>query len=805
MPAVRASAPSRKGLLLRYDSLIEVVDVDADRPEEEFGQGGLVAESSVCGHARLLWTRTAMQEPENEQATRLVHQRVQGDALLVFNHAIPLLHNIDSSTQFSVRTLLHVFVTHAPGGPSKHVSHPVRPCVRTLIATILSSQAFPPRLDHKKPLEPYPPHGAEHPSEPGALQPIRQSFDRPPTPTHASLAAHRNSTSDIPASPTALPAAQQPHPPPLNPAQTHTPVPTPARAQPSHSTTPTSRPTAAPGPSTRLATPPARPSTLPATTPAAPSSVSDTTSQLTQTPSRRKLIRGRPLHHHDGSKGGCSCSNPPPQIHAIHRHLAKKRLSQQQSDATSTTTSAGAAAATSATSATVPSTAPPAIVPRPQAASPSPAAAAMFTPWPGMTETPSDTAPLAAAADTDVRRETAVAVNSLDTRSAQQADATADAACLAAVDAQHSKGTAEIWPRAPPPPPAAKVPPSMPAAAAAAGPVPGGVAAAGGTDGAAALVPPAAAAVAAPAAPAAAGARRAVGEVGGWQGLHPDVLHMVYQRLNCQDLVTASCVCSSWRSAALQDREVLEAVEVKLSQLPLRHPVALGAALGMHVLRRLDWLLLPRVVQTAANTTGNAGAAFLCASVCEARSDLVGAAGYWKKAAKGGHAVAMYKLGSHFYHGDINSLGRSGEDALLWLQRFLKAAEPSGALSADEPEDSVPKTLAANGGAPPRDLADDGNAAADGGDDAAGSGGGGMLGVVGRKARLRQRRSNSAVQEQVARASLLLGYLHMDGEGTKASNLEAVRHMRRAALLGDEEAHRTLGWMYNTGQFGEGS
>ena len=26
-------------------------------------QGGLVAESSVCGHARLLWTRSAMQEP----------------------------------------------------------------------------------------------------------------------------------------------------------------------------------------------------------------------------------------------------------------------------------------------------------------------------------------------------------------------------------------------------------------------------------------------------------------------------------------------------------------------------------------------------------------------------------------------------------------------------------------------------------------------------------------------------------------------------------------------------------------------
>lgn len=88
---------------------------------------------------------------------------------------------------------------------------------------------------------------------------------------------------------------------------------------------------------------------------------------------------------------------------------------------------------------------------------------------------------------------------------------------------------------------------------------------------------------------------------------------------------------------------------------------------------------------------------------------------------------------------------------------------------------------------------------------AAGGGGGRMLGSVGRTARARQRVSNSNLQRQIASASLLLGYLHMDGEGTKVSNLEAVRHMRRASMLGDEEAHRTLGWMYNTGQFGEGS
>lgn len=83
--------------------------------------------------------------------------------------------------------------------------------------------------------------------------------------------------------------------------------------------------------------------------------------------------------------------------------------------------------------------------------------------------------------------------------------------------------------------------------------------------------------------------------------------------------------------------------------------------------------------------------------------------------------------------------------------------------------------------------------------------GGSMLGVAGRAARAAQRQANTVLDQQIARASLLLGYLFMDGEGTKACNLEAVRHMRRAAALGDEEAHRTLGWMYNTGQFGERS
>jgi TPR repeat protein len=53
-----------------------------------------------------------------------------------------------------------------------------------------------------------------------------------------------------------------------------------------------------------------------------------------------------------------------------------------------------------------------------------------------------------------------------------------------------------------------------------------------------------------------------------------------------------------------------------------------------------------------------------------------------------------------------------------------------------------------------------------------------------------------------SQASLILGYLHMDGEGTKRDNEVALQHMRAAADHGSDEAKSTLGWMYNTGQFG---
>lgn len=57
-------------------------------------------------------------------------------------------------------------------------------------------------------------------------------------------------------------------------------------------------------------------------------------------------------------------------------------------------------------------------------------------------------------------------------------------------------------------------------------------------------------------------------------------------------------------------------------------------------------------------------------------------------------------------------------------------------------------------------------------------------------------------QQRQASAHLMLGFLCLDGEGTRRDNMAAVAHMRTAAALGCGEAQAQLGSLFNTGQFG---
>ena len=55
--------------------------------------------------------------------------------------------------------------------------------------------------------------------------------------------------------------------------------------------------------------------------------------------------------------------------------------------------------------------------------------------------------------------------------------------------------------------------------------------------------------------------------------------------------------------------------------------------------------------------------------------------------------------------------------------------------------------------------------------------------------------------ESLATAAGIMGFLHLDGEGTQACNTSAVKWFRVAQSNGNKEASKTLGWLYNTGQY----
>lgn len=54
----------------------------------------------------------------------------------------------------------------------------------------------------------------------------------------------------------------------------------------------------------------------------------------------------------------------------------------------------------------------------------------------------------------------------------------------------------------------------------------------------------------------------------------------------------------------------------------------------------------------------------------------------------------------------------------------------------------------------------------------------------------------------LAQAAHILGYLHLDGEGTRADTAVAIRWFRLAERCGCRDAGRVMGSLFNTGQYG---
>ena len=112
---------------------------------------------------------------------------------------------------------------------------------------------------------------------------------------------------------------------------------------------------------------------------------------------------------------------------------------------------------------------------------------------------------------------------------------------------------------------------------------------------------------------------------------------------------------------------------------------------------------------------------------------------FWKSAAKRGHAEAQVVIGEALYRGTHNQ-SRDAESAMTWLTKGMRLASSLG----DE----------------------------------------------------------SKARKLTGKAALFLGFLHLDGEGTKVDNAAAVNFFRVAASHGEADAERQLSSIYSTGAYG---
>lgn len=180
---------------------------------------------------------------------------------------------------------------------------------------------------------------------------------------------------------------------------------------------------------------------------------------------------------------------------------------------------------------------------------------------------------------------------------------------------------------------------------------------------------------------------------------------------------------------------------------------------------------------------------------CDVTGDATAAVRLYKAAATRGHPVAQAVLGCGYYWGR-RGLARDAEDAMVWLGRSAKQLTPivhawsnvhdgqhdeapvswSPAYSQDvtptvallrRVEPVVPWTASAALPGTPQ-----------------------------------QRWRVLELANWLAVVALLLGLLHLDGEGSRVDVPEALRWLKQAAQLGSAEAERVLGSLYNTGQFG---
>ena len=130
-----------------------------------------------------------------------------------------------------------------------------------------------------------------------------------------------------------------------------------------------------------------------------------------------------------------------------------------------------------------------------------------------------------------------------------------------------------------------------------------------------------------------------------------------------------------------------------------------------------------------------------------------------------------------------NGLAPDAEDALLWLGRATKTllAVDVSDMSVESMTNVSSASLISRRAQLRRNR---------------------QLGLVGSPYSSFQTEASMFEGEVLAKAALLLGFLHLDGEATKFDAGEALKWFKVALLNDCAEAERIIGTLFNTGQYG---
>ena len=317
-----------------------------------------------------------------------------------------------------------------------------------------------------------------------------------------------------------------------------------------------------------------------------------------------------------------------------------------------------------------------------------------------------------------------------------------------------------------------------------------------------------------------------------------------------------SMVCRSWRETLVATRRArwMAAIELRhvreeqrqCEKMQQRRKVAKGSTkvlaqsrsaplLGMETTR------LPKLV-LAACRVGNPSALALAAEWLQTAGDIHLALRTWRRAARLGSAVAQVWLGELIIEGDIEYLleshtAHSRTSSGSTSHRLYAADGPLPSHNAVASTEDIRSAIASmlRGGRNTSDSIgddDDDDTKPSGGGDGGYSAGDKCMSVLEKMKMLKKERdmrvsgaldaqcveelqdttqavlylqkavrNTSAERHDIAVAATLLGFSHLDGP--TSSNSTAVQWFKVAAENGSVTAEETLGWMYNTGQFGD--